>query len=182
MRSAAQTYKNVARQTSSPRELEAILLLRRRPACKPCTTPGKASRASSNEALLFNRKLWSVFLSEMTDGSNPMPKDVRQNVANLGLFVMNHTVAVMKRPPPRAARLADQHQPRSRRRLAEPLIRAAVQQYEAPRRRGAFCFQILALSAMVRDAQLAAIRLKGWQRARGIPAGWSAAASRWSAA
>lgn len=27
MRSAAQTYKNVARQTSSPRELEATLLL-----------------------------------------------------------------------------------------------------------------------------------------------------------
>jgi flagellar protein FlaF len=49
-----------------------------------------------DDALLFNRKLWSVFLAEMTDQNNPLPKDVRQNVANLGLFVMNHTVAVMK--------------------------------------------------------------------------------------
>jgi flagellar protein FlaF len=76
MRSAAQAYKNVSRQTASPRELEA------------------------NDALLYNRKLWSVFLSDATDGNNPLPKDVRQNVANLGLFVMNHTVAVLNDPRP----------------------------------------------------------------------------------
>ena len=29
-----------------------------------------------------------------------MPKAVRQNIANLGLFVMNHTVAVMSDPRP----------------------------------------------------------------------------------
>jgi flagellar protein FlaF len=36
----------------------------------------------------------------MTDASNPMPKNVRQNVANIGLFVMNHTVTVMTDPNP----------------------------------------------------------------------------------
>jgi flagellar protein FlaF len=41
-----------------------------------------------------------VFLSEMTDHTNPMPKQVRQNVANLGLFVLNHTVTVMNDPRP----------------------------------------------------------------------------------
>ena len=51
-----------------------------------------------DDALLFNRKLWSVFLSEMTDSKNPMPKDVRQNVANLGLFVMNHTIQIQASP------------------------------------------------------------------------------------
>ena len=56
--------------------------------------------AQLSEALLFNRKLWSVFLSEMTDSNNPMPRNVRQNVANLGLFVMNHTVTVMNDPRP----------------------------------------------------------------------------------
>jgi flagellar protein FlaF len=57
-------------------------------------------RAQLDDALLYNRKLWSVFLSEMTDGSNPMPKNVRQNVANIGLFVMNQTVTMMKDPRP----------------------------------------------------------------------------------
>jgi flagellar protein FlaF len=36
----------------------------------------------------------------MTDNNNPMPKPLRQNVANIGLFVMNHTVAVMSDPRP----------------------------------------------------------------------------------
>jgi len=53
-----------------------------------------------DEVLLYNRKLWSVFLSEVTDGANPLPREVRQNVANLGLFVMNHTVAVLNDPRP----------------------------------------------------------------------------------
>jgi flagellar protein FlaF len=58
------------------------------------------NRAKLDDALLFNRKLWSVFLTEMTDSKNPMPKTVRQNVANIGLFVMNHTVKVMNDPRP----------------------------------------------------------------------------------
>jgi flagellar protein FlaF len=59
-----------------------------------------AGTARLNEALLYNRKLWSVFLTEMTDSNNPMPKEVRQNVANLGVFVMNHTVITLKDPRP----------------------------------------------------------------------------------
>ena len=31
-------------------------------------------QAKLDDALLYNRKLWSVFLSEMTDGNNPMPQ------------------------------------------------------------------------------------------------------------
>jgi flagellar biosynthesis activator protein FlaF len=100
MSSAAQTYKNVARQTSSPRELEATLLLQAAARLQSVHDSWDQKRTQLDEALLYNRKLWSVFLSEMTDASNPMPKAVRQNVANLGLFVMNHTVKVMHDPRP----------------------------------------------------------------------------------
>jgi flagellar protein FlaF len=57
-------------------------------------------KSSLDEALMYNRKLWSVFLTEATNASNPLPKDVRQNVANLGLFVMNQTVTAMSDPRP----------------------------------------------------------------------------------
>jgi flagellar protein FlaF len=57
-------------------------------------------QAKLSDALLYNRKLWSVFLSEMTDANNPMPRDLRQNVANIGIFVMNQTVSVMQDPKP----------------------------------------------------------------------------------
>ena len=100
MQSAAQAYKKVARATSSPREVEANLLLQAAAQLQSVRDSWETGKARLGEALLFNRKLWSVFLGEMTDRNNPMPKQVRQNVANLGLFVMNHTVIVMNDPRP----------------------------------------------------------------------------------
>jgi flagellar protein FlaF len=57
-------------------------------------------KAKLDDALLYNRKLWSVFLTDMADANHPMPRELRQNVANIGLFVMNHTVSVMSNPRP----------------------------------------------------------------------------------
>lgn len=90
----------MARKTSSLRELEATLLLQAAARLQSVHDSWESNKALLGEALLYNRKLWSVFLSEMTDRSNPMPRNVRQNVANLGLFVMNHTVSVMHDPRP----------------------------------------------------------------------------------
>lgn len=50
------------------------------------------------EVLLYNRKLWSVFLTSVTREDNPLPRDVRQNLANLGLFIMNQTVSLTAEP------------------------------------------------------------------------------------
>jgi flagellar protein FlaF len=96
MRNAAQTYKNAAKRAMAPRELEASLLLQAAARLQTVQDAWDGKKGELDEALLFNRKLWSVFLSEMTDSKNPMPRNVRQNVANLGLFVMNHTVSVLK--------------------------------------------------------------------------------------
>ena len=105
MRSAAQTYKSVARQISNPRELEASLLLQaaaRLQSVHDSWSDDVASgaRAKLDDALLYNRKLWSVFLTDMADANHPMPRELRQNVANIGIFVMNHTVLVMSNPRP----------------------------------------------------------------------------------
>ena len=86
MRSAAQTYKNVARQTSSPRELEATLLLQAAARLQSVHDAWDMNKGQLDEALLYNRRLWSVFLTEVTDAKNPMPRDVRQNVANIGYY------------------------------------------------------------------------------------------------
>ncbi|AMN43318.1 flagellar biosynthesis regulator FlaF [Rhodoplanes sp. Z2-YC6860] len=103
MRSAAQAYKNVSRQTSSPRELEASLLLQaaaRLQAVQENWDSDNGARAKLDDALLYNRKLWSVFVGDMADASHPMPRELRQNFLNIGLFVMNHTVTVMSNPQP----------------------------------------------------------------------------------
>src|SRR4029078_5856411 len=100
MPSAAQTYRNVARQTSSPRELEASLLLQAAARLQSVQDAWDQKRAQLDEALHHNRRLWSIFLSELTDAKNPMPSNTRQIVATIGLFVMNHTVTVMNDPRP----------------------------------------------------------------------------------
>jgi flagellar biosynthesis activator protein FlaF len=103
MQSAAQAYKSVSRQTSSPRELEASLLLQaaaRLQAVQENWNGDGGVAAKLNDALLYNRKLWSVFVGDMADASHPMPRELRQNFVNIGLFVMNHTVAVMSNPQP----------------------------------------------------------------------------------
>jgi flagellar protein FlaF len=49
-------------------------------------------------ALAFNRKLWTVFLGSVTGDDSQLPKTLRESIANLGLFVMKHTMAVQAEP------------------------------------------------------------------------------------
>jgi len=98
MQHAAQAYGKVANQTSGPRELEANLLLKAAARLQAVSEAWGVDRAQVDEALLYNRKLWSIFLTSVTRKDNPLPELVRQNVANLGLFVMNQTVSLMAEP------------------------------------------------------------------------------------
>jgi flagellar protein FlaF len=100
MSSPSQTYKSIAKQTSTPRELEATLLLQAAARLQSVHDAWDENKTQLDDALRFNRKLWSVFLSEVTDRQNSLPKAIRQNIANLGLFVMNHTLAVISNPRP----------------------------------------------------------------------------------
>jgi flagellar protein FlaF len=59
---------------------------------------GGDNREHVEDALLYNRKLWSVFLTSVMRQDNPLPDLIRQNVANLGVFVMSQTVSLMVEP------------------------------------------------------------------------------------
>ena len=98
MQHAAQAYGKVAKQTSSQRELEADLLLKAAARLQAARDAWANDRGQVDEALLYNRKLWSIFLTSVTRPDNPLPDLVRQNVANLGLFVMNQTLSLMAEP------------------------------------------------------------------------------------
>ena len=98
MQSAAQAYGAVAKQIVNPRELEADLLLKAASRLQAIHDSWERETSGLNDALLYNRKLWSIFLTSVTSGEHPLPVAVRQNVANLGLFVMNQTVAMMSNP------------------------------------------------------------------------------------
>lgn len=95
---AALAYGKVAKETSSPRELEANLLLKAAARLQAVRDGWDEKSGELDDALLYNRKLWSVFLASVMREDNPLPAMIRQNVANLGMFVMNQTIALTVEP------------------------------------------------------------------------------------
>ena len=95
---AAQAYSRVANTTASPRDIEAKALLMAANKLQSVMTNAEATFEQVSEALMFNRKLWSIFLSEAQRDENPHALDVRQNIANLGIFVLSHTAALQISP------------------------------------------------------------------------------------
>ena len=60
------------------------------------------NKSDLDDALHYNRKLWAVLLTSVTGDSNQLPIDIRQNVANLGVYVIKQTMAIMTDPQPHA--------------------------------------------------------------------------------
>jgi flagellar protein FlaF len=98
MQNAAQAYGAIAKQIVNPRELEADLLLKAASRLQLVHDSWERGTADLDDALLYNRKLWSILLTSVTSPEHPLPTAIRQNVANLGLFVMKRTVAMMTEP------------------------------------------------------------------------------------
>jgi flagellar protein FlaF len=98
MQNAAQAYATVARQVVNPRELEADLLLKAASRLQAIVDAWDRKKTELDAALLYNRKLWSIFMASATSADHPLPVAIRQNIANLGLFVMNQTVSMMANP------------------------------------------------------------------------------------
>lgn len=57
-------------------------------------------RADLDDALTFNRKLWTVLVTSATDAENPLPPAVKNGIANLALFVFNRTLTIASEPTP----------------------------------------------------------------------------------
>jgi len=95
---AAQAYARVASTTSSPRDIEAQVLLKAANKLHDVMTNPDATYAQMSEALIYNRKLWTIFLSDAQRDENPQPLQVRQNVANISIFVLSQTAALQISP------------------------------------------------------------------------------------
>jgi flagellar protein FlaF len=103
MRTAAQTYAETAQATGNPRELEAQLLLR-----AAAKLQGVKDGKAHNEiaaAVRYNRRLWLIFANAIARPDNPLPREIKQNVANLALFVIKHSVSLETSTAPALERL-----------------------------------------------------------------------------
>jgi flagellar protein FlaF len=56
--------------------------------------------ASLDKALKFNQRLWTFFQVALTDPENPLPKQIKENVLSLSLFIDKRIFEVMAFPSP----------------------------------------------------------------------------------
>ena len=52
-------------------------------------------------ALRYNQRLWTIFMTSVTGPESTLPQDVRENVANLGIFIAKHTLQLQIEPAAR---------------------------------------------------------------------------------
>jgi len=100
MNYASRAYAKVAKETADPRELEATLLLKAAAQLQAVHDSWQDKPAGLNEALLYNRRLWTVFLDAVIRDDNKLPVEVRRNLAKLGTFIMGETFELMTNPKP----------------------------------------------------------------------------------
>ena len=80
--------------------MEADLLLGAASRLQAIRDDWEHNKHEFSAAAIYNRKLWTIFLTDVTAEDCQLPIEIRQNVANLGLFVLNHTVAISRQPHP----------------------------------------------------------------------------------
>jgi len=90
----------VAQATQSPRELEASVLIKAASRLQVIRDNWEGKRTELDEALTFNRKLWTVLVASATDAENPLPQAIKNNIANLALFIFERTFTMMTEPAP----------------------------------------------------------------------------------
>ena len=100
MHRSSKIYKDTANIVANPREVEANLLYQSASRLQAIQDHWEEKASELRDALLYNRRLWTIFLTSVTHAENPLPKEIRENVANLGVFVLRRTLSLQAEPRP----------------------------------------------------------------------------------
>lgn len=104
MHKAAQAYSKTAQKTGHPRELEAQLLMRAAAKLQAVRDATPNEKEDAVSAIRYNRRLWLVFANSIGKPENPLPREIKQNLANLANFIISHSMKIesdMARAPER---------------------------------------------------------------------------------
>lgn len=89
-----------AQATVAPRELEASLLIKAAARIQAVADDWAVRAGELDEALTYNRRLWTILVSAVTAEDNPLPVDIKRNILGLANFIFNHTIRVSITPAP----------------------------------------------------------------------------------
>ena len=93
-------YKSANTKTISGRELEASVLTQAALKLTYCQqnwdAPDRAERMV--EALTHNQRIWSILQSELARDDNPLPKQLKEDLLSLSLFIDKRSFDIMAFP------------------------------------------------------------------------------------
>ena len=92
MHYASNAYAKTAKETAGPRELEANLLLQAAAKLQAVHDSWRDKPRGLDEALLYNRRLWTVFLDAVTSETTSCRRRSARTSGGLGVFVMARDV------------------------------------------------------------------------------------------
>lgn len=99
--SAAGAYDQHAQShTPDQRELEARVLLKAAKTLQGIQDKwDETSPDDLSEALTYNRQIWMMFVDNAVEDQNAeRPQELRNNIANLGVFIFNRTIDTLADP------------------------------------------------------------------------------------
>ena len=100
MHSGAQAYSNTQRTAVSPRDREAMLLIKAASQLQYVKDNWSDYRQTLRTALTYNRKLWTILVTSIGREENELPIDIKNNIGSLGVFIFKQTVDIEANPTP----------------------------------------------------------------------------------
>ena len=97
---AAMAYQAVAKQTVSANVREAELLSQSALRLQNIRNDWDGNYADLASALKFTNSLWGILLAAVVKSDSELPDDIRQNVANLGIFILSRIIEIQLEPAP----------------------------------------------------------------------------------
>ena len=102
--SAAQleAYKTAQKSVMSGREIEALALTKAALQLKKCRNEWDPDDRDGkrSESLEMNQRIWTILQGELAKDDNPLPKQLKQDLLSLSLFIDKRTFDVMAYPAP----------------------------------------------------------------------------------
>lgn len=97
-----EAYRTVQKTTMNGREIEASVLTKGALMLQQCQNNWDAEDRGANldAAIKYNQSIWSIFESELAKPGNPLPKQLREDILSLGIFINKQFFDIMVLPSP----------------------------------------------------------------------------------
>lgn len=92
---ALKAYGDVARRTSSEREIEFALFQQITEALESVTDPDTRSPAAWADAINRNQQLWTIIATDLLIPSNPLPDELKRSLMLLAEFVRQSSLKIL---------------------------------------------------------------------------------------